>query len=131
MACTIKYNKKGKIETVLTPQGKESQLFKQIAKLPHVNNLEEALDIFKNSYSKRFYNIIGEKGAKNLDQVEEVNFRLDNLEVARSMEQSGKSPEEIKIATGWERGASEFINMQEDDIINTLLQKGTIKEIDC
>jgi len=61
MACTIKYNKKGKIETVLTPQGKESQLFKQIAKLPHVNNLEEALDVFKNSYSEKINNTLVEE----------------------------------------------------------------------
>lgn len=81
MACTIKYNKKGKIETVLTPQGKESQLFKQIAKLPHVNNLEEALDIFKNSYSKRF--------------------------------------------------SSELLDMNDEDVINNLLEKGVIEQTEC
>jgi len=52
MSCTIKFNNEGKIKTVLTPQGVESKLFKQIARLPHVSSLEEALDIFKNVYSE-------------------------------------------------------------------------------
>ena len=49
--------------------------------------------------------IIGEKGAEQLDYAEEVTHRMDNLSVAREMETAGKSPKEIRLATGWERGA--------------------------
>ena len=52
MTCTIKFNEEGNIKTVLTPKGVESRLFKQIARLPHVSSLEEALEVFKNVYSQ-------------------------------------------------------------------------------
>ena len=52
MSCTIKYNKNGSIKTVLNLEGTESRLFNQIARLPHVESLEEALTIFKNTYSE-------------------------------------------------------------------------------
>lgn len=51
------------------------------------------------------FQIIGEQGARNLDQAEEATFRMDNLLVAKEMEQAGKTPLEIRLATGWERGA--------------------------
>jgi hypothetical protein len=102
MACTVNYNKNGKIKSVLNPDGSESRLFKKIAKLPHVKNLEEALEIFKNSYSKKFYSIIGEKGAKNLDQLKESTFRMDSLLLAKAMKADSKSDESIKLTTGWE-----------------------------
>ena len=54
MSCTIKFNEEGKIKTVLTPEGVESRLFKQIARLPHIASLEEALEIFKNIYAGDF-----------------------------------------------------------------------------
>lgn len=53
MSCTIKFNKDNSIKNVLTPEGKESKLFKQIARLPHVGSLEEALEVFKNTYSDK------------------------------------------------------------------------------
>ena len=48
---------------------------------------------------------IGERGAANLDMAEEASLRLDNLNVAREMEEAGKGAKAIKLATGWERGA--------------------------
>jgi len=48
--------------------------------------------------------IIGEKGAQNLDNSEEVAFRLESLSIAREMETT-KTPKEIKITTNWERGS--------------------------
>lgn len=51
------------------------------------------------------YRFIGEIGARNLDAAEEATIRLDNLSVAREMEDAGKDAKTIKIATGWERGA--------------------------
>ena len=53
MTCTIKFNKSGGIDNVFTPNGVESKLFKQIARLPHTTSLEEALETFKNVYSDK------------------------------------------------------------------------------
>ena len=49
--------------------------------------------------------IVGEKGAANLDAMEEATTRLDNLTVAREMEEVNRDAKAIKLATGWERGA--------------------------
>ena len=49
--------------------------------------------------------VVGEQGAGALDAAEEVTVRLDNLAIARQMEESGKDAKAIKLATGWERGA--------------------------
>lgn len=51
------------------------------------------------------YQLIGEQGAENADKAEEVTTRLDNLNVARKMENFGMDASVIKMATGWERGA--------------------------
>ena len=63
--------------------------------------------------SKRFnsrkadvrYQFVGERGAEAADRAEEVTTRLDNLSIARSMEEAKKEAKAIKLATGWERGA--------------------------
>lgn len=63
--------------------------------------------------SKRFnedkkdtrYQFVGKQGAENLDKVEEATIRIDNLQVAREMENANKDAKSIKLATGWERGA--------------------------
>jgi hypothetical protein len=47
------------------------------------------------------YSIIGEKGASRLDNAERV---LSDLNVAKQMEQAGKTPKEIHLATSWEKG---------------------------
>lgn len=47
----------------------------------------------------------GEKGAEVADRAQEATARMDNLAVARDMEQSWKDAAKIKLATGWERGA--------------------------
>ena len=47
---------------------------------------------------------VGEKGATEADKAEDVSTRLDNLSVARRMEEAGKDAKAIKMATGWERG---------------------------
>jgi hypothetical protein len=51
------------------------------------------------------YQIVGEKGATALDAYEEVTYRMDNLQVAKEMDDQGKSAKKIKMATGWEKGA--------------------------
>lgn len=51
------------------------------------------------------FQFIGEKGAEHMDKAEEATIRLDNLSIARQMEDAGKDAKNIKLATGWERGA--------------------------
>lgn len=46
MSCKIQYTKDGKIERVLTPQGKESALYNSFASMPF-NTKEEALEAYK------------------------------------------------------------------------------------
>lgn len=59
--------------------------------------------------------IVGEKGAANLDQAEEATTRLDNLAVAREMEEANRDAKAIKLATGWERGADGKWRYEIDD----------------
>lgn len=47
----------------------------------------------------------GEKGAAEADKAEEKTYRMDNLNVAKVMEEHALKPIAIKYATGWERGA--------------------------
>lgn len=57
-------------------------------------------------YEPREYNqIIGEHGVSVMDQADENWSRTNNRNVALQMEYSGKTPKEIRLATGWERGA--------------------------
>lgn len=51
------------------------------------------------------FSLIGEVGARALDMAEEVTIRMDNLAIARQMEERGDSALDIRMATGWERGA--------------------------
>lgn len=47
----------------------------------------------------------GEMGAAEADKAEEKTYRMDNLNVAKVMEEHALKPIAIKYATGWERGA--------------------------
>lgn len=78
--------------------------------------------------------IIVEKGAVSADLIEEASFRIDNLVIAREMEQSGKTPLEIKLATGWERGTSNsrlFEDKSLEEILLRLEEEGIITKTDC
>lgn len=46
----------------------------------------------------------GEKGAAEADKAEEQTIRMDNLDVAKQMEDEKKDAKAIKMATGWEKG---------------------------
>lgn len=72
------------------------------------------------------FRFIGEQGAANLDRVEEATTRLDNLNVAREMEKSGKDAKSIKIATGWERGSDNKWRYEEEDF--EYIPKGNARE---
>lgn len=61
------------------------------------------------------FRFVGEQGAANLDKAEEATTRLDNLNVAREMEEARKDAKSIKMATGWERGADKKWRYEVDD----------------
>lgn len=46
----------------------------------------------------------GEKGAAEADKADEQTIRMDNLDVAKQMEEAKKNAKAIKMATGWEKG---------------------------
>ena len=58
-----------------------------------------------NSSDNIRFSLAGERGAAAADKAEERTARMDNLSVARKMEEEKKDAKVIKIATGWERGA--------------------------
>ena len=66
------------------------------------------------------YQIIGEIGAKALDDAEEATIRLDNLSIARQMEEQGKDALTIRLATGWEKGVDEQWRYEIDDDYKSL-----------
>ena len=62
------------------------------------------MDAINSSNNIRF-SLAGERGAAAADKAEERTARMDNLSVARKMEEEKKDAKAIKMATGWERGA--------------------------
>lgn len=62
------------------------------------------MDAINSSDNIRF-SLAGERGAAAADKAEERTARIDNLSVARKMEEEKKDAKAIKMATGWERGA--------------------------
>ena len=61
------------------------------------------MDAINNSEGIRFM-FAGEKGAAEADKTEEQTIRMDNLDVAKQMEEAKKDAKAIKMATGWEKG---------------------------
>lgn len=55
--------------------------------------------------SPSFNQIIGETGVRGMDAWDENWTRTNLLTVAKQMEMGGKTPDGIRAATGWERGA--------------------------
>ena len=49
------------------------------------------------------FSFAGVTGALTLDKANLESVRMDNLDTARAMEETGSTPKEIKMATGWER----------------------------
>ena len=70
-----------------------------------IKSSKENVGTFDASNNDIRYQFVGEKGAAAADHAEEVTTRLDNLNVAREMEEAKKDAMAIKMATGWERGA--------------------------
>jgi hypothetical protein len=62
------------------------------------------------------FQIAGVLGAMALDAYNEVTTRMDNLNIANQMANEGKTPAEIKIATGWEKGADRMWRYEIPDV---------------
>ena len=77
---------------------------KKVAQIGVISTAAKAQETASRIGAGLKFQIIGEKGAAALDAAEESSIRLDNLQVAREMETSGKDPKTIRLATGWERG---------------------------
>ena len=59
--------------------------------------------------------VIGEVGARRMDDAVEATTMMDNLAVAKEMEEAGKDAKAIKRATGWERGADKLWRYEMED----------------
>ena len=129
MNCTIRVNEKGGIQNVLTPEGKESRLFKKIAKLPHVDTLEEALELFKNIYSKNM--------AKS-DVEPNVVFKSDKGELKASYKEALKASNGGDIEIGFDLGENNFTtfmlvssNMNpstKEGFVNNMISEGIMSD---
>jgi len=129
MNCTIKFNKDRSIYNVLTPEGKESRLFKSIAKLPHVNNLEEALELFKNVYSD----------AVKKDAVEPIlAFKSDKGVSANSYKEALKNSSGGDIQIGLDSPEKGFVSIlavssntnpsTKEGFINNMISEGIMSD---
>lgn len=74
------------------------------------------------------FQIIGEKGAASLDAMEEVTYRMENLEQARKMEASGIGRRRIHMATGWSRGIDGKWRYEIDDWLQGNLKDPPVLE---
>ncbi len=98
----------GHEKTELTAEERElrDNLVERMRKggLDVVTDSEEMQRVIDTENERTRNMFVGEKGATEADKAEEVSTRLDNLSVARRMEEAGKDAKAIKMATGWERG---------------------------
>ena len=124
MSCTVKFNTDGSISNVLTPDGKESRLFKQIAKLPHVTSLEEALGIFKNTYSenlrvhkKEDVSVVDNSLSLNTEAINKIKKLSEDMSMAATPKIKDKLQKQID-------------NLMEDVILGNL-QENQVLQKEC
>ena len=93
-------------EQVKTERVKKGDIVEIVAFEPtQIKSATDNVGTFNRNNPDIRYQFVGEKGAAAMDKAEEATIRLDNLAVARDMEKAGKDAKDIKLATGWERGA--------------------------
>ena len=107
----------GHEKTELTAEERElrDNLVERMRKggLDVVTDSEEMQRVIDTENERTRNMFVGEKGATEADKAEEVSTRLDNLSVARRMEEATKT---IKMATGWERGSDGKWRYETSDI---------------
>ena len=70
-----------------------------------IKSATENVGLFNKENADIRFHFIGEQGAKNLDVAMGGGMYISNLRHAERLEKIGRSPLDIKIDTGWERGA--------------------------
>lgn len=95
-----------------TPKVKPSRASASASSLMH-----NGAPLYQNIIEDELYQFLGAQGISRLDLADEVNVRMDNLAVARSMDRAGKDARVIKEATGWERGADGKWRYEVGDVI--------------
>ena len=79
MTCTIITNSANKIEKVLTPEGVESSLYKQIASMPFIQSADEAIGVYVRSTSSEVQNEINSLEGVSVDPITKepkLSYRL-------------------------------------------------------
>ena len=103
---SVRENRSEKTELTEEERELRDNLVERMRKggLDVVTDSEEMQRVIDTENERTRNMFVGEKGATEADKAEEVSTRLDNLSVARRMEEAGKDAKAIKMATGWERG---------------------------
>ena len=114
----IRFNRSEKTELTAAERELRDNLVKRMRKggLDVVTDSEEMQRVIDTENERTRNMFVGEKGATEADKAEEVSTRLDNLSVARRMEEAKKDAKTIKMATGWERGTDGKWRYETSDI---------------
>lgn len=84
MSCTISRTSSGTLEKVLDFNGVESELFNQIASLPYIQNVEEALDIYLKTQAKSFQDSVADASDRYSISEPVLKFQLGDGEIVDS-----------------------------------------------
>ena len=115
---SVRENRSEKTELTAEERELRDNLVERMRKggLDVVTDSEEMQRVIDTENERTRNMFVGEKGATEADKAEEVSTRLDNLSVARRMEEAGKDAKTIKMATGWERGTDGKWRYETSDI---------------
>gem|GEM_PF-795380 len=114
----IRFNRSEKTELTAEERELRDNLVERMRKggLDVVTDSEEMQRVIDTENERTRNMFVGEKGATEADKAEEASTRLDNLSVARRMEEAEKDAKAIKMATGWERGTDGKWRYETSDI---------------
>ena len=115
---SVRENRSEKTELTAEERELRDNLVERMRKggLDVVTDSEEMQRVIDTENERTRNMFVGEKGATEADKAEEVSTRLDNLSVARRMEEAKKDAKTIKMATGWERGSDGKWRYETSDI---------------
>ena len=114
----IRFNRSEKTELTAEERELRDNLVERMRKggLDVVTDSEEMQRVIDTENERTRNMFVGEKGATEADKAEDASIRLDNLSVARRMEEAEKDAKAIKMATGWERGTDSKWRYETSDI---------------
>ena len=116
--CSVRESRSENTELTAEERELRDNLVERMRKggLDVVTDSEEMQRVIDTENERTRNMFVGEKGATEADKAEEVSTRLDNLSVARRMEEAKKDAKTIKMATGWERGSDGKWRYETSDI---------------